>query len=58
MHSVNSVYMSIPISEFPPLLLLDIHTFVLYICASISVLKEGVFESLQESSMIGPILAS
>ena len=42
-----SVYMSIPISQFitlpppPPLSPLGVHTFVLYICVSISALRTG-----------------
>ena len=38
-----SVYMSIPISQFipPPLSPLGVHTFVLYICVSISALQTG-----------------
>ena len=43
-----SVYMSVPISQFiapspppPPLSPLDVHTFVLYICVSISALQTG-----------------
>ena len=43
-----SVYMSIPISQFitpppptPPLFPLGVHTFVLYICVSISALQTG-----------------
>ena len=37
-----SVYMSIPISQFippPPLSPLGVHTFVLYVCVSISALQ-------------------
>ena len=36
-HSIKSVYKSVPISQF--ICPLDIHTFVLYICASISALQ-------------------
>ena len=42
-----SVYMSIPIAQFstppspPPLSPLGVHTFVLYICVSISALQTG-----------------
>ena len=41
-HSINSVYMSIPISQFIPPLptpFLGIHTFFLYICVSVSALQ-------------------
>ena len=43
-----SVYMSIPISQFlppppPPLSPLGVHTFVLYICVSISVLQTSSY---------------
>ena len=36
--SINSVYMSVLISQFIPPLLphFDVHTFVLYVCASVS----------------------
>ena len=39
-HSINSVYMSIPISQvIPTLLPFGIHAFVLYICVFISALQ-------------------
>ena len=40
MHSISSVYTSIPIFQFasPPPFLHGVHTFVLYICVSTSVL--------------------
>ena len=39
-HSITSVYMSIPVSQFiPPDFPLGIHTFVLYACVSISALQ-------------------
>ena len=40
MHSIDSVYMSTPASQFiPPLFPLGIHEFVLYFCVSISISK-------------------
>ena len=37
-HSISSVYMSIPTSQYPPFPT-DIHMFVLYVCVSISALQ-------------------
>ena len=42
MHSINSIYMFIPVSQFfPPPLPLSVHIFVLYICVFISSLQIG-----------------
>ena len=66
-HNINSVYSSIPISQFPPTPVpfsLGIHTFVLYICVSVSLLqirssipffREGNGNPLQYSCLENPM---
>ena len=54
----SSVYTSVPISQFIPLLLFPfgIHVFVLYVCVSVSALQIGSPISISSASLVAQLV--